>query len=971
MELGAGCQLNPDDLAGGYFTDPSAGGSGAVPLYPAGEAGRLAAARSELAQAEEAFQRAGTAVLTDAQDELNEAAGAVRLAGDHLTGDALAELDQAEALVVKNVTKVYNAAVTDLNTAEDTLGAGTPPADFVDPGTNFGSWPFAFRQFSPCVPPNNILLVDGPRGTVGLTPEEWVRVYSDLSRFEFPPTAVVRPDPAGVTIILADGSTMLLRCVGGPPPPPPGPPAPPKPPPAVPPVVPPVTPPPPPPPPPGGCPPSLCDLVKACGGGGSSPPPAAPPPCPTDPPERTCDCKDSTLVISYNGTGYVVDSEPDRGTWLGMMAAWGPPAASYIDGCITYSKFANGAEVTEKCKEGEFPPLPPGCPPVGPPTSPKPPPTSPPPPAGPPAVPPTAESGVGWDNINACKLVDALTGTAPGIKFGDYIADAFDDSIDAAGIGDSGFVTTAIVEALRKLAAGLGGTIDTLNGWATDAIGTITGNTQGLDPRAKVLAGAVGFNQFISAYTKYPLDYLGTSLQYQLQYTAPQFLPSQAGIDAIYQANIYTKDQWECYTKALGNLPKQSYNQVRATRSRPNVAEMVELFYREKIDRPTLDKELRNRGVLDKKEGDIWVELFKRIPTAGDLVRFMVRDAADPAAVELGDLDADLDKKFAGKIRDWAKAQGVDDEYMKFIWRSHWELPSPTQLFEMLHRLRPDKVGDKLGITPELVKKTLQQNDLAPGFVDRMMAVSYHPITLTDIQRGYLAGTIPEADLQGHLEDGGYSAADAQTVAKIIKDDSVRRVNNMTGQWTPRAVCQAYMRGLISRDKADTLLKQSITDESKRTQALDNAEMTRDVKKRAKCLAGIRRRYFVGEIGIDEALASVRRYDVEPDQAQVIVDEWFCERESGQKEPAVAQLRLWFNEGVISAATYQQRLVNLRYEIDDAAKMVKAAVAWLERAQSKKGTLRSEYGREPEDPKPPKRNEPPRPRGRPRVSSVK
>ena len=89
----------------------------------------------------------------------------------------------------------------------------------------------------------------------------------------------------------------------------------------------------------------------------------------------------------------------------------------------------------------------------------------------------------------------------------------------------------------------------------------------------------------------------------------------------------------------------------------------------------------------------------------------------------------------------------MDKEVLQWYWRAHWELPSPTTGFEMLHRLHPDVlevIGEKykeMGLNPDdlktdldTLKELLKISDYPKYWRDRLAAISYSPLTRVDLR---------------------------------------------------------------------------------------------------------------------------------------------------------------------------------------------------------------------------------------------
>jgi hypothetical protein len=130
---------------------------------------------------------------------------------------------------------------------------------------------------------------------------------------------------------------------------------------------------------------------------------------------------------------------------------------------------------------------------------------------------------------------------------------------------------------------------------------------------------------------------------------------------------------------------------ANANRTKLTNDQLIQLRRRNIIDDQTTNKLMRGNGVIDEQE-QLWMyKASEAMPSVSDIVRFMVRDADDNAVAAKYGTDDALTTKYGLQLQNWAKGQGITDEVMKYYWRSHWEIPSNTALFEMLHRLRPDR----------------------------------------------------------------------------------------------------------------------------------------------------------------------------------------------------------------------------------------------------------------------------------------
>ena len=131
-------------------------------------------------------------------------------------------------------------------------------------------------------------------------------------------------------------------------------------------------------------------------------------------------------------------------------------------------------------------------------------------------------------------------------------------------------------------------------------------------------------------------------------------------------------------------------------------------------ERLTIDQvsEVYHRGLMSEKEFDSYAKLLQfgipgdieklkqismLIPGPQDIIRLVIRDTFNPKLVTELQLDQELDEN-KGYL-DWAKAVGLGEvtikdaagkelkaDFAKMSWYAHWQLMSPGQGMDILHR---------------------------------------------------------------------------------------------------------------------------------------------------------------------------------------------------------------------------------------------------------------------------------------------
>lgn len=605
------------------------------------------------------------------------------------------------------------------------------------------------------------------------------------------------------------------------------------------------------------------------------------------------------------------------------------------------------------------PPLPGTVPPVVPtkPGPPPPPPTEPkkekpvgvaPDPGGLPAV--------DWDLPSACGAADAVS------EGGQLPADRWTRPGDppgwmswiASGATGVGWSIPGIGDIGREVLGAVAGKNDRLTELGVDRVvgGSVFGAIQAFLPGAAVpqpgtglgLAAKLGLVQTAERLTGAPVSYLYQSTIYAYQYANPQYLPTQPTVDELFLRNKITAGYWECLTRANGNLPNVHSLALNAKATKPIASDVISLRLRSII--PTDEeyvRRMRELGWLDPGHATEQLRLAEFVPPASDLVRFMVREAADEKVVAKYGYDELFDERYAGRIKDWARAQGIPEDVFRYIWRSHWHIPSPTQLYHMLHRLRADRPAVKEWeenaalqgnpgafaqanprppvVTYDDVRTALQVDDVAPGWVENLMAVSYHPLTNTDARRAFEIGFFSREQLKNATKDNGYAEPDAETLTRFFEAERNKRIGASTGVMSPRSILKAYRDGELSRGDAFDLLGATLPDPDVRQYQLGLADTQIRLEVRRMQIAATKKGFVYGEYDGEEAIKRLQQHGVPGDAIPGLMMRFVATRDGHKKEPRIQFICQWYTHRLITREQYFDRLRRLGYSDEDSARI--------------------------------------------------
>jgi len=227
---------------------------------------------------------------------------------------------------------------------------------------------------------------------------------------------------------------------------------------------------------------------------------------------------------------------------------------------------------------------------------------------------------------------------------------------------------------------------------------------------------------------------------------------------------------------------------VQTVRPRVPEDELARWYLRDTGREGPFRTELMARG-YDSGEVDKILELLEVIPAPVDQIRMAVREAFDPAIVSAYQLDADLHKV---PFESLAKV-GLTEEWARYFWYAHWVLPSVMQGYEMLHR------GE---INKEELETLMRSLDIMPGWIPKLIAISYRPYTRVDVRRMHATGVLDEAAVLQSYKDIGYDPEKAQKMTEFTLRYNVEDEREAT----KTDILSAMFEKVISRELAGELL---------------------------------------------------------------------------------------------------------------------------------------------------------------------
>lgn len=373
----------------------------------------------------------------------------------------------------------------------------------------------------------------------------------------------------------------------------------------------------------------------------------------------------------------------------------------------------------------------------------------------------------------------------------------------------------------------------------------------------------------------------------------------------IYQGIRYG-DLKDNVTKA-GIHPDYASKYIDGVLTKPNTADIIAHQLRFDPSLSGLDDELLKTGIHPD-----YLQLYKTlaypIPPVADLITMAVREAFTPdIAARFGQYQ-DLPKQYV----EAAQQKGLSKEWAERYWAAHWDLPSIQQGFAMLHR----------GIIGESdLNMLLRALDIMPFWRDKLMALSYKPLTRVDVRRMHQLGTLDESGVKKAYQDGGYNDYNAGRMT----DFTIRYNRRVLSGFTPRDAVNAYINRLIESGECQNLLTQIGVKSSEIGNILNLASNKRAWKMKTERMDAISNLYRKGKYDYGQASSLLSGLGLGSDYVKTLLEQWDSKSEADKTATFTnAQTLKLFTAKLIDEPRAREELVLLGFNTERIDLLIKS-----------------------------------------------
>lgn len=338
--------------------------------------------------------------------------------------------------------------------------------------------------------------------------------------------------------------------------------------------------------------------------------------------------------------------------------------------------------------------------------------------------------------------------------------------------------------------------------------------------------------------------------------------------------------------------PNYAQIYLDAVLTKPASQDIVAYQLRQDPTLSGLDAELKKIGIHPD-----YFELYKTIaypiPPVADIITMAVREAFTPSvAAKFGQYE-DFPKDF----EKYAGMRGLSSEWAERYWAAHWNLPSPTQGFEMLHRGVINR--DELNML-------LRAQDVMPFWRDKLVEIAYRPLTRVDVRRMYRVGVLDEGEVYEAYLDAGYADDNARRMAEF----TIKQTIASQSKFTSGDIVKAFTKRMISRSDAVSLLAMIDVRYDDASRIIETAEYKREWAFKEQQIKGIRNLYKKKVYDENAARSRLGQLNLPSDQIEILMQQWYYDvKDEPTQTWTTAQTLKFIKAGLI---TEQRGIIELR-----------------------------------------------------------
>lgn len=357
--------------------------------------------------------------------------------------------------------------------------------------------------------------------------------------------------------------------------------------------------------------------------------------------------------------------------------------------------------------------------------------------------------------------------------------------------------------------------------------------------------------------------------------------------------NQMTDTEIESYRARLDIDTADMQTLIKLAGEPPGIDTLLEGWNRGFIDESFVEQGLKESR-LKNKYNDFIKQLRFKIPPISDLIRFMVREAFDDNISQKFSYDND----YPSQIDSFVEQNGLSRDWAKRYWRAHWQLPSPSQAYDMLHRNL---------ITIDDLASLLKTADYPRFWREKLIQLSTELYTRVDVRRMFRIGVLDESGVLKSYKELGYNDERASKLTEFtVKDVRLEQKdltkNELLGLFEDSIIDETYLTNSLIKLGYDSVEIQYLISASqlKKQKSITNDE-----------IKAIQTKFIDGNIDNSSALSLLAKAGLDNLAGQAKVDLWTATKAGKVAKPTTAKLESWYEDDIITLDDFESELVKL------------------------------------------------------------
>lgn len=373
------------------------------------------------------------------------------------------------------------------------------------------------------------------------------------------------------------------------------------------------------------------------------------------------------------------------------------------------------------------------------------------------------------------------------------------------------------------------------------------------------------------------------------------FLPDPQSLAFMHRIGIMSEEGFTDAMQKLGLHDRLIPVYQELSRQLPNTGEVIAGKWRGTISDTDFNAILKRMGYDDKAIA-LYYELSNQLPPLQDLIRMLVREAFnDQAAGAYG-----YDEDFPEEINQFFAKQGYNPDWAKRYWRSHWNLPSPNQGYEMLHR-GLITIGD--------LETLLKISDYPKFWRDKLRDISFNLYTRVDVRRLLQAGMLSDEEAFTAYKEMGYD----DEKARKLTDFAIQGISQDERDPTRTDILSLYEEGIIDRSTAAGDLVKMGYDSEEAEQILKLSDVQIAKAMRTDLINYTKEKFLARQVDETQARSELAQIGLKQQSVDRYVMNWQRATEVESAIPSIADVKRWFMGDLITQDELISYLKQLRH----------------------------------------------------------